>query len=154
MKIPVYETKLVKVSNIEIPIRGVNTPEQAVSVLKALTDDVPGERIVVIFLNNSNRILGCEVVAKGGSDGAAIRPREIFQGALRANASAIILGHNHPSGDSSPSYEDVAMTKAVARAGHMIGIPILDHIIVTRDDGWVSLRDNGALDDIELDIAA
>lgn len=150
MKIPVYEIKLIKASHIDIPIRGINTSEQAVSVLKALTDDVPGERIVVIFLNNRNRILGCEVVAKGGSDGAAIRSREIFQGALQANASAIILGHNHPSGDSSPSYEDIVMTKAIARAGYMIGIPILDHIIVTRDDGWVSLRDNGTLDDIEF----
>lgn len=148
MKIPVYETRLVKVSHIEIPVRGVNTPEQVVSVLKALTDDIPGERIVVIFLNNRNRILGCEVVAKGGSDGAAIRPREIFQGALRANASAIILGHNHPSGDNSASYPDIAMTKTVARAGIMIGIPVLDHVIVTRDDGWSSLRELGILDDV------
>lgn len=120
--------------------------DAAAALLHTLTDDAPSERVVVIYLGGGNEVLGAEVVAQGGLHGCALTPRDVFRGAFLMNASAIVIGHNHPSGDPSPSDADRTMTRALVKVGEALGVPLLDHVIVTRGglrstalgDGWIN----------------
>lgn len=93
-----------------------------------------------LFLNFCGELVGDEVIATGNHCGAQLQPREIFRRATQHSAAAFILCHNHPSGDSSPSSEDVELTRRVVEAGELMGIELLDHIIIT-DSAWMSFRD-------------
>jgi DNA repair protein RadC len=95
-----------------------------------------------LHLNTRSHIIGGECVAKGGRSGLCITPADILRGAILAGASAIILGHNHPNGDPTPSDEDIYMTKVVAAAGHTVGIHLADHIVVTAYNGYHSIVDD------------
>lgn len=143
--ITVYEVRLAEVSEATYEVESVACAEHAAALFQSITRDVPTERFMVAYLDGGYRLTGVEIVAKGGLHGCALTPREVFQGALRANASAIIIGHNHPSGDPSPSSDDVNMTRAVVKAGEALGIPVLDHVIVTRRNGWQSILDLGLI---------
>lgn len=98
------------------------------------------EHCILVFLDVKNRRLGEENISIGTIDSAIISPREIFIHALQHNASAIILLHNHPSGDPSPSGHDIQVTKRLLEAGNFIGIRLMDHIIIG-DNNYISLRE-------------
>jgi DNA repair protein RadC len=141
-KIQVYRAALRRSGVLRVADSETHCGAQAASVLHAFLQDAPAERVVVIYLNGKNAIIGLELVAMGGLHGCAVTPSEVFRGAIVAGATAIIIGHNHPSGDPKPSTEDVKMTLDVALAGETIGIRVLDHLVVTRDAGkWESIRD-------------
>jgi DNA repair protein RadC len=110
----------------------------------ALTDR---EHFAALFLNSIHRITGAHVVAVGGQQGiGTIEPRTVFRAAISACAAAVIIGHNHPSGDPTPSPPDMATTSHLMAAGKLLGIPVLDHIIVTRDSRrWYSMHERGTL---------
>ena len=91
------------------------------------------EEFKVIYLNRRGRVLGVASVSKGGYSSTVVDPKVVFAGALKAHASAIILGHNHPSGALSPSELDKELTKQLAKGGKFLNLPIQDHIIVTRN---------------------
>ncbi|MDD2958294.1 MAG: DNA repair protein RadC [Lachnospiraceae bacterium] len=88
------------------------------------------EKLLVIFLNSKNHFLGEEIISKGTVNATMISPREIFLCALKYHAVSIILLHNHPSGNPTPSREDLLLTRRVKECGEMIGIELLDHIII------------------------
>ena len=116
-------------------------------VLKASWD--PGrmefvEQFKVLLLNRANRVLGLYEVSTGGVSGTVADPKLIFAAALKACASGIILAHNHPSGNLSPSAADLALTKKMKQGGELLDIPVLDHIILT-SEGYYSLADEGLL---------
>jgi DNA repair protein RadC len=96
------------------------------------------------MLNAKHRALGVHVVAIGTLTACQVHPREVFKAAILANAAAVILAHNHVSGDAEPSRADRDLTRRIADAGELLGIPLLDHVIVTVD-GYTSLRERGAL---------
>ena len=102
------------------------------------------EHFQVLMLDRKNRFMRDEEVSKGSLDASVVHPREVFNKAIRDSAAAIICVHNHPSGDPQPSPEDRALTRRLVDAGETIGIPVLDHIIVGRDD-YVSFKDEGWL---------
>jgi DNA repair protein RadC len=108
-----------------------------------LTDDSPSEKFIVMHVNAKNSILGVEVVAQGGVSGACLRAVEVVRSAIIRNASAIIVGHNHPSGDPTPSQEDIEMTHMLVGACNLVGIRLLDHVIVTAKGGYCSLVERG-----------
>jgi DNA repair protein RadC len=115
----------------------------AAHVFHAFLHDAPAERIAVIYLNGQNEIVGVECVAMGGGSGCTVTLPEVFRGSIVAGAPAIIIGHNHPSGNPEPSGEDLFMTRGLVNAGSVLGIHVLDHIIVTRDPSrWVSIREH------------
>ena len=87
------------------------------------------ERFIVFWLNNSNVVTGFEVVSEGILNSSLVHPREVFRGAIVATCANIILAHNHPSGNTEPSNEDIQMTKQLIEAGKIIGINVYDHII-------------------------
>jgi DNA repair protein RadC len=96
------------------------------------------EELWVLALDGRSRLRAARCVAKGGLHGLAARPPDVLRTALRADASAIVLVHNHPSGDPRPSPEDVAFTHAVAIAAQAVGVPLVDHVVVARE-GFASV---------------
>jgi DNA repair protein RadC len=98
------------------------------------------ERFLVLLLNTRHEILDTVEVTRGGLASSPVHPREIFKIAVREGAAAVILVHNHPSGDPAPSRADLAITARVCRAAAVMGIPVLDHVIIG-DGRWVSLRE-------------
>ena len=102
------------------------------------------EYFKVLLLNNNNDILGHAVISEGGITATCADIRIIFQDALLANATAIIISHNHPSGSIKPSTDDTNLTNRIKRAGDVMNIKLLDHIILT-EDGYCSFRDEGIL---------
>lgn len=108
----------------------VNDPHACAKVCHALLDDSPVEKLLVLYLNGQNAIIGSEFISQGGVSGCACSPADIFRGAIVAGASGIVLSHNHPSETCAPSAEDIALTRKVVQASKVLGLPLLDHIIV------------------------
>ena len=120
----------------------VDTPSR---VWNLLLPDIIGrqqEAFYALMLDNKNRLIRKKVVSLGTVSEALIHPREIFRDAVRESASSVIIAHNHPSGDLTPSREDVAATKRIGEAGRIIGIELLDHLILSTAS-FLSLRESG-----------
>lgn len=100
----------------------------------------PTECVMVIFLDSKKRFLGDAIVSTGGLDETFMHPREVFRLALKYNAASIVLLHNHPSGDTSPSIADIVATKRICQAGKLLGISLNDHLIIG-DGTFLSLYD-------------
>lgn len=100
------------------------------------------EQLRAVLLDGKRRILGVELIYQGGQNAVNIRLADCFRAAARVGASAILLIHNHPSGDPTPSLDDIALTGEAGRAGDLLGLPLLDHTIVGRP-GFISLRQQG-----------
>tara|TARA_R110000824_G_scaffold158708_3_gene332693 strand:- start:873 stop:1385 length:513 start_codon:yes stop_codon:yes gene_type:complete len=101
---------------------------------------LPVEEVRVLFLDSKNRLISDEVVSRGTISEAPIYPREILKRSLTLDATALILAHNHPSGDPKPSEGDIDATLRLVKAGKELGLTVHDHIIVG-SEGWISLRD-------------
>ena len=101
--------------------------------------DAKTERFKVLFLDAKNRIIEEQTFSEGTVDSSAVYPREIIKAALRHHASSLIFVHNHPSGDPSPSDDDIRITRRLAEAGELVGIPLVDHVILG-DDRYYSFR--------------
>ncbi|EHQ27047.1 JAB domain-containing protein [Mucilaginibacter paludis] len=102
------------------------------------------EEFKILLLDTNNNVIGIFEVSSGGTSTTTADPRLIFAAALKANAKGIILAHNHPSGDWMPSHNDKAMTRLLVEAGALLMIPVLDHVIVTRE-GYYSFANEGLL---------
>jgi len=121
----------------------VSSPREALLQFQELRTSLK-ECFAVLYLNTRNQPLGCEKVAVGGLNVAALQPREVFGPALTLGAAAVIMAHNHPSGDPTPSPEDLAVTRHLQEAGRLLGVEILDHLVVCAER-FRSLRESGAL---------
>lgn len=115
-------------------------------VATALLGECVHESLLVFYLDTKNRILGVHEASRGGMAAAACKPGDIYRGALLAVASAIVLAHNHPSGVSTPSEDDITFTRKMRRAGELLGVQLLDHIVVA-DESYTSFLDSGLLSD-------
>jgi DNA repair protein RadC len=104
--------------------------------------DAPHERFLVVMLDGRHRLLRHEMVSQGTLTASLVHPREVFRPALRESAAALVLVHNHPSGDPAPSAEDREVTARLVRAGELLGVPVLDHVVVA-ERGYTSLRETG-----------
>lgn len=92
------------------------------------------EMFMVLYLNNRHKLISADIIFKGTINACQASPREVIKAALKYNAAAIILAHNHPSGDTSPSKEDIAITKKIQQVSQLLDIRLLDHIIVSPED--------------------
>ena len=101
------------------------------------------EQFVVILLNNKNKVIGTEVVSEGSLSSSIVHPREVFAPAILHHAAAIMVAHNHPSGDPKPSIEDEEVTRLLLRSGKVLGIPLIDHMIIG-DGNYYSFLENEA----------
>ena len=101
------------------------------------------EQFVVILLNNKNKVIGTEVVSEGSLSSSVVHPREVYAPAILHHAAAIMVAHNHPSGDPKPSIEDEEVTRLLLRSGKVLGIPMIDHVIIG-DGNYYSFLENEA----------
>jgi DNA repair protein RadC len=148
-----HEFKVMRLREAVADADLIDTPERAVSywqanVPKAEWYDPDKEAFVVLVLNTRKRILGHNLVTLGSLDTCHVHPREVFRPIIMISGSCAILAHNHPSGDPTPSEADIKVTRDLIRAGQLLKIEILDHVIVGRatpeqPQGWVSLRTLG-----------
>ncbi len=123
----------------------LTSPETVCKEMADLKDSLK-EVFVVFHLNTANLIISREIVSIGILNACIIHPREIFRTAIMRNANSIVVAHNHPSGELEPSTEDVKITMQLKKAGDIIGIKLLDHIIVgPRDDVYYSFNDKNKM---------
>ena len=130
------------------PVRA-RTPEDVANLCADLRQ-LAQEAFVVIDLNSKNNVIDKRLVTLGILDASLVAPREVFRGAVADSAAAIVCCHNHPSGDVTPSAEDVRITRQLVDAGRILGIRVLDHVVIGRPDaagpgapGFLSLREAG-----------
>jgi len=117
----------------------LKSPEDVSAQVNSQLKGKKKEHFLVLCLDTRNRLIDRKLVSMGSLDTSVVHPREVFKEAISSCAASVIFAHNHPSGDPEPSKEDVELTKRLARAGEILGIDVLDHIIVC-DEGFVSLK--------------
>ncbi len=120
-------------------------PRQVAAYLMPRLRYAVKEQFVAVFLNTKNRIIGEEIISEGTLTGSLVHPREVYQPAILRHAAAIVVAHNHPSGDPNPSREDRELTAMLYKAGKTLGIPLLDHVVIG-DGIYYSFQENGALE--------
>ncbi len=120
------------------------SPDKAAALVRRILPDNVREHFVALLLDIRTQVVGYYVVATGTASSCPVAAREVFQAAVISGANALILAHNHPSGDMTPSAEDKAVTKRLKEAGELLGIPVLDHIIVD-EKSFYSFHDQGGL---------
>jgi len=122
----------------------ITSPAEALEHLTEIAQS-DREQFVSIHLDTRHNPLGMEVVSVGSLSASIVHPREVFKAAILNNASSMLLAHNHPSGDPTPSRDDIEITKRLIRAGELMGIDILDHLIVAPVTKWLSMRELGVI---------
>ena len=105
---------------------------------------VSKEHFAVLILNTKNHVIGLRDISIGSLTASIVHPREVFQEAIKNSAASIILLHNHPSGDPTPSKEDIAVTQRLVKAGTIMDIPVLDHVVIG-DHRYVSMKERGLI---------
>ena len=128
--------------NSQKPKTRLSSPKEVFDYLSAGMKGLVKEHFVAVYLDSKNRLIGQETVSVGTLDSSHAHPREIFSGAIAVGAKSVIVAHNHPSGDPTPSKEDIEITKRLQSAGRLLGIELLDHIIVG-SESCVSMREEG-----------
>ncbi len=102
--------------------------------------DLEREHFQALYLDSRRRLIRSETISVGTLDASLVHPREVFRPAIRHSAAAVLVAHNHPSGDPEPSAEDMALTSRLDRAGRLLGLPLIDHLVLGKGE-WVSLRE-------------
>ena len=122
----------------------VNSSLDAFRIMQQVFIDLPHEEFWVLLLNRSNKVIGKQVISKGGVTGTIADPKLIFKAALEQLAPSIILLHNHPSGNLKPSEADIALTKRIKQSGILLEIAVIDHLIIT-NSAYFSFADEGMM---------
>lgn len=142
--IDTYKLFLVKDAKVTLPKHTIDSDKTAADMLQRYLHGIDREHFVVLLLDTKHHVIGIHTVSIGNLNSSLVHPREVFKAAILGNAAAIILGHNHPSGDPTPSFEDKELTKRLKAAGELLGIPVLDHIVIG-DDTHVSFQQMGLM---------
>ena len=138
-----YHVKLIKEGRPEYST-AITSPDESASFFQKHIGASPQEHFAAVFLNAQNGFLGWREISRGILNASFVHPRETFSPAIQLCAAAIIVAHNHPSGQTEPSREDIQVTKRLHEAGKLLGIELLDHLIVS-EDSFTSLKDQGVL---------
>ena len=137
-----YRCSLVK--EREVPYGQITDGDQVLSICKAIgLTDASEEFMYMFCCDTSNKIMGIHQIGHGKQNAAYIDTKDIFKRALLNNAMAIILAHNHPSGDNTPSQADIDFTRKIQEVCKLLGVHLLDHIIVTSEDTYFSFLEHG-----------
>ncbi len=128
--IPIYKVSLVREGKMCCYNKYIRSSANVSEMLRRYLADVDREHFVVILLDRKNQVIGFHTVSIGSLTASVVHPREVFKVAILSNAAAVIFGHNHPSGDPTPSAEDKALTSRLVEAGEILGIQVLDHVVI------------------------
>ena len=136
-RIPNFKIQLVRDGSSLYSTNTISCPEDAAEIAAKFFEDMSSDREIfaVMLLNTKNRVIGINVVSVGSLTASVVHPREVFKAACLANATNIILTHNHLSGDPAPSKEDISITSRLVQAGRLMDIPVLDHIVIGDNTG-------------------
>jgi DNA repair protein RadC len=138
--VKIKSVQMVKEGSILYPIRKILSPKDCEKLVREYLDNIDREAFIVIALDTKNQPMAIQTVSIGTLNSSLVHPREVFKMAILSNAASIILSHNHPSGNSSPSNEDIAITKRLSECGDIFGIKVLDHIIIG-DNKYTSFKE-------------
>src|SRR6266478_10058457 len=144
--IPIYRVTLVREGKMPTYESRIRSSANASAILQEYLADTDREHFVILMLDQKNQVIGIHTVSIGSLTASVVHPRETFKPAILSNCAALILAHNHPSGNCQPSREDRALTQRLVEAGKLLGIAILDHVII--GDGtsaYFSFADEGLL---------
>lgn len=145
-KVPVYSIKLVKENGLSVSELTVTQPQIAAKIASNFIGFTDREHFIVLLLDTRGHIIGINTVSIGTLDGSLVHPREVFKPAILSNAHSIILAHNHPGGNPSPSREDKAVTQTLVQAGKLLDIQVKDHLIVTLEaENFYSMADHAEM---------
>lgn len=122
----------------------IRSPHDAADLLMEQLRYLHKEHFVCLFLNTKNHIIAQETLSIGSLNASIVHPREVFRAAIKCSSASVVCAHNHPSGDPTPSPEDIRMTERLCRAGDIVGIDVLDHIVIG-DGKFVSLKEQGLM---------
>jgi DNA repair protein RadC len=146
-----YRISLVRDERVKFSPQALYNPSDAQRHLQDMIRNMgqpDREQFCVLMLNAKNVVIGMNIVSIGGLSSASVHPREVLKPAILANAAALILGHNHPSGDLTPSASDKEVTKRIVQAASIIGITVHEHLIISMDeDIYFSFADQGMIKD-------
>ena len=122
----------------------IKDPQSVVKAIRASIKDKAKEHFKLILLNPRNKIIGISTISIGTLNASFVHPREVFKDAITHNAYSVVLAHNHPSGDSEPSEDDLMITKKLVEAGKILDIKVIDHIIITKS-GYFSFKEKNLI---------
>ena len=143
--VPFYTTRLVRETHFTFSHRKqVSSPEEVADLLQQYFQDKDREEFLVVLLDTSNSLIGFSQISVGGLAASIVEPRQVFKVAILANAAAIILAHQHPSGNPEPSCEDIRITRQLVEAVKFMCIPVHDHLVIA-ENGYTSLAERGLL---------
>lgn len=142
-RITIVSIKMVREGSMLYDVRKISSPEDAVNLGRRFLEDADREELIVCCMDIKNQPVSISVVSIGSLNSSIVHPREVFKVAILSNAASIIIFHNHPSGDTTPSNEDIDVTKRLNDAGRLIGIELLDHIIIGSTRNYCSLKEKG-----------
>ena len=144
--VSVVKMQFVKESRVLFDAK-VSSPAVVAKMIKQMTDGSDRELVYVVSVDSRNKPIATELISMGGVNSSIIDVGNIFKHALLSNAAGVIIAHNHPSGDVSPSMEDIRVTKRIEEAGKLLNLPLLDHVIVgdMETDVYYSFLENGRL---------
>ncbi len=134
--------RLASVSNVKKTY--IESSDDIASVLFPELRFIKKEKFIGVYLDSRNSLIKMETISVGNLNSSIIHPRELFKVAIQLSANSVIIAHNHPSGDPTPSKEDIYITKKIISAGRVIGIPVLDHIIVGEDE-YISMAEQNVV---------
>lgn len=139
-RVNVVTVKMVKESSEMYDVRCVGSPNDIYTLIKGFLNDADREKLYVICMDTKNQPTNISLISIGSLNSSIVHPREVFKVAVLSNSATIILCHNHPSGDTTPSKEDILITERIRHAGEILGIKLMDHIIVG-DEKFISLKE-------------
>lgn len=143
-KINIVSLRMVKEPSLMEQYPKITSPSDVISMLQELIGNSDREHFGVICMDTKNQPTYINIVSIGTLNSSLVHPREVFKAAIISNSASIIVFHNHPSGNTSPSDTDIEMTKRLMEVGSLIGIELLDHIIVS-DLGYLSMKEKNML---------
>ncbi len=143
-RVDIVQIKMVKESSILYATRRIQSAIEAAELVRDFIGDLDREAMVVIALNAKYEPNYLNTISIGSLTSSIVHPREVFKAAILGNAHSILLAHNHPSGNTEPSQEDISITRRLKKASEVLGIPITDHLIISDKDHY-SFRENGYL---------
>lgn len=144
-RISIVSIKMIREGSILYNTRKILSPSDAVDLGKYFLEDADREKLIACCMDTKNQPISINIVSIGSLNSSIVHPREVFKVAILSNAASILIFHNHPSGNTEPSQEDINITKRLKEAGKLIGIELLDHIIIGSEGKYCSLKENGTL---------
>lgn len=137
--------RLRRLSGLSLPLGPLLTPRDAAQIFVSVLRDEVVEVCGLLCLSARQHVLAYHELSRGTVDASIMHPRDVFKVGLLSNATVLVLGHNHPSGDVTPSPDDLAVTRRIAAAGELMGIQLVDHVIVSADGKYLSFKETGRL---------